>query len=123
MPKKRILIVEDERDVAMLMQQWLEGLDYEIQIAVGGADALKRIYQEKFDLVLMDYGMRDIKGDRVCLIVKEDDKMASLPVVIVTGHIEVDEKVFREYGATDVLYKPVERNDLIQKVEGYLKHS
>ena len=119
--KKRILIVEDERDVAMLLHEYLENENYEIQEVHSGAEALGRIFSGSgFDLVLLDYGMRDIKGDRVCELVRNDEKTKQLPVLIVTAHVEMDEKIFRDYGATDVLYKPVDSHELIEKIKKYL---
>ena len=89
--KKRILIVEDERDVAMLLHEYLENENYEIQEVHSGAEALGRIFSGSgFDLVLLDYGMRDIKGDRVCELVRNDEKTKQLPVLIVTAHVEMD---------------------------------
>lgn len=118
--KKRILIVDDEKDVAMLLHHYLEDDDYEIEEAYTGAEALNRIFAGDFDLVLLDYAMKDIKGDRVCLLTRAEDKMKKLPMIIVTAHVEVDDKVFREYGATDVLYKPVSSDELRNKIKKYL---
>lgn len=104
----------------MLLHHYLEDEEYEIEEAYSGADALNRIFTGNFDLVLLDYAMKDIKGDRVCLLTRADEKMNSLPVVIVTAHVEVDDKIFREYGATDVLYKPVSSDELKDKIKKYL---
>ena len=121
---KRILIVDDEKDVAMLLHHYLELKDYEVEEVYNGADALNRIFNRKFDLVLLDYGMRDIKGDRICSLTCSDAKMQKLPVIIiVTAHIEMDDRIFKEYGATDVIYKPLDAEELISKVEKYLGKS
>ena len=117
---KRILIVEDERDVAMLLHHYLDGMGYEIEEVYNGSEALNRIFTGGFDLVLLDYAMRDIKGDRICQLTRTDDRMLKLPVIIVTAHVEVDEHMFKEYGATDVLYKPVSGDELRQKIEHHL---
>lgn len=119
MAKKRILIVDDERDVAKLLRAYLEN-DYDVEEAHNGSDALNRIFKGEFDLILLDYAMKDIKGDRICQLTRTDDQTHKLPVIIVTAHVEVDEKQFREYGASDVLYKPVNNRDLLDKIEKYL---
>ena len=118
---KRILIVDDERDVAMLLEHQLEQHGYEIEKIYSGSEALTRIFQGGYDLILLDYGMKDIKGDRISLLIREDAKLRTLPVIIVTAHIEVDENEFKEYGATEVLYKPVESEDLLAAVKKCLK--
>src|SRR3989338_3533734 len=118
---KRILIVDDERDVAMLLEHQLEQHGYEIEKIYSGSEALTRIFQGGYDLILLDYGMKDIKGDRISLLIREDAKLRTLPVIIVTAHIEVDENEFKEYCATEVLYKPVESEDLLVAVKKCLK--
>ncbi len=118
--KKRILIVDDQRDVALLLHHYIQNEKYEVEEVHSGAEALNRVFKGGFDLVIMDYAMKDIKGDRICALMREDEKTKGLPVIIVTGHSEVDERVFREYGATDVLYKPVEGNELSLMVEKHL---
>jgi CheY-like chemotaxis protein len=111
------LIVDDERDVAMLLQHYLEQQGYEIEQIYSGSEALTRIFRGGFDLVLMDHDMKGIKGDRICLLMRADDKLRTLPVVIITAHIEVGELEFKEYGANAVLYKPVDSGELIATVK------
>ncbi len=118
--RKRILIVDDQRDVALLLHHYIQNEKYEVEEVYSGAEALTRVFTGGFDLVIMDYAMRDIKGDRVCMLMREDDKTKDLPVIIITGHSEIDEKVFRQYGATDVLYKPVLGDELKLVIEKYL---
>jgi len=120
---KRILIVDDERDVAMLLQHQLEQHGYAIEKIYSGSEALTRIFQGGFDLVLMDYGMKDIKGDRISLLMRADEKLRTLPIIIITAHVEVGERELKEYGANIVLYKPVEREDLLAAVKKCLKEA
>ena len=120
---KRILIVEDERDVATLLHHYLESKNYEVDEVYSGAEAMKRVFGGQYDLVLLDYAIRDIRGDRVCQLMRADKKMEKLPIIIVTGHIEVDDHIFKQYGATDVIYKPVDSDELYKKIEQHLGKS
>lgn len=120
---KRILIVDDERDVAMLLEHHLEQHGYEIEQIHSGSEALTRIFRGGYDLVLLDYGMKDIKGDRISLLMRADDKLRNLPIIIVTAHVEVGEREFKEYGANAVLYKPVESDELLATVRKCLKET
>src|SRR3989338_7012582 len=120
--KKRILVVDDQRDVAMLLQHQLER-QYEIEVVHSGAEALKRVFRDPYDLVLMDFDMKDIKGDRICLMMHSDDKIKNVPVIIITAHVEVDERIFKEYGASAVIYKPVAAEDLLKIIHACLKES
>ena len=113
---KRILIVDDDRQCAQLVTNILEMEGYETQEVYNGADALRRLTLEPFDLALIDFDMRDIKGDRICLMLRMEERTKDFPIMIVTAHVEKDEKVFRHYGATDVVYKPLDSEDFIKKV-------
>ena len=121
MPAKRILIVDDDKECAMLLREALRIRGYETEEVFSGAEALRRLSVDMYDLVLIDFDMRDIKGDRICLMLRLEDRYKDLPIVIVTAHVERDEKVFREYGATDVIYKPLDSKDFMLKVKKCLK--
>ena len=118
---KRILIVDDDRQCAQLVTNMLEMSGYETEEVYSGGDALRRLSQGNFDLALIDFEMRDIKGDRICLMLRLEEKTKDFPIMIVTAHIERDEKIFREYGATDVIYKPLDSEDFLKKVKKCLK--
>jgi CheY-like chemotaxis protein len=113
---KRILIADDERDVTLLIRHMLEIHGYETEEVHRGSEVLRRVSESNFDLVLLDFEMRDIQGDRVCLMLRLDEKTKNLPVMIVTAHVERDERIFKEYGASDVIYKPLDSDEFIKKV-------
>ena len=114
---KRILIVDDDRQCAHLITNMLEMGGYETEEVYNGADSLRRLSEDDFDLMLIDFDMRDIKGDRICSMLRMEDRYKDLPIMIITAHVEKDERVFRQYGATDVLYKPLESEDFLKKVK------
>ena len=120
---KRILIVDDERDIAMLLHHQIEQSGYEIEEIHSGSEALTRIFRGGFDLVLLDHAMKDIKGDRICLLIRADDRFRALPIIIITGHIEIEERVFKEYGANLVFYKPIESGELIAAIKKCLRET
>ena len=121
MPRKRILVVDDDRECAMLIRDILHIRGYETEQVHNGSDALRRLSEDAYDLALIDFDMRDIKGDRICLMLRLEDRYKDLPIMIVTAHVERDEKVFREYGATDVVYKPLDSEDFLRRVRKCLK--
>lgn len=123
MSAKRILVVDDERDCAILVRNLLELGGYETQEVFSGSDAMRRLSEDSFDLALIDFDMRDIKGDRICLMLRMDDKLKDLPIIIMTAHVERDERIFREYGATDVIYKPLDSDEFLKKVRKCLGES
>ena len=123
MAAKRILVADDDRSVAMLLRHLLIMHGYEVEEVYQGSDALRRISESPFDLLLLDFNMRDIKGDRVCLMLRMDEKTKDLPIMIVTAHTEREERIFKEYGATEVIYKPVDAEELTEKVRKCLKET
>ena len=118
---KRILIADDDRQCAQLVTNLLEMGGYETEEVYSGADTLRRLSEGGFDLALIDFDMRDIKGDRICLMLRLEEKTKDFPIMIVTAHVERDEKIFREYGATEVIYKPLDSEDFLKKVKKCLK--
>ena len=120
---KRILVADDDRGAAMVMRHMLLIHGYEVEEVYQGSDVLRRASESPFDLLLLDFNMRDIKGDRVCLMLRMDEKTKDLPIMIVTAHTEREERIFREYGATEVIYKPLETETFIQKVKKCLKEN
>ena len=121
MSAKRILIADDDRGAAQLIKNLLEMGGYETEEVNSGSDALRRLSEDKFDLALIDFDMRDIKGDRICLMLRMEDRYQDLPIMIVTAHVEREERVFKQYGATEVIYKPLDTKEFTQKIKRCLK--
>ncbi len=120
MGKKRILIADDDKRCVMLLHQLLEDAGYDVDDTSGGSEVLRRLTQGVYDLLLLDYDMRDIKGDKLSLMLRMDPLYEKLPIMIITGHVEKDEVVFKEYGATEVVYKPFENIDFLTRIRGLL---
>ena len=118
---KRILVADDDRGAAMVIRHMLIICGYEVEEVHQGSEALRRAFESPFDLLLLDFNMRDIKGDRVCSILRMDEKTKNLPIMIVTAHTEREEHVFKSFGATEVIYKPLDSEQFIQKVRKCLK--
>ena len=118
---KRILIVDDDKAYAMLIQYKLQNGGYESQITNRGSDAMRFAMAGYCDLILLDHKMPDVMGSRVCDNIRSDPKLKDLPIIIVTAQHELTEDVFISYGATDVIYKPFEDEELLGKIEKYLK--
>ena len=68
---KKILVVDDENDIAELIKDILEDEGYSISIANDGKSAINLIKEEKFDLILLDIMMPDISGTEVCIYIKK----------------------------------------------------
>ena len=101
----RVIIIDDERDLANTFQEYLEMKGHTVYIAYGGVDGLNLIQEHEVDLVIMDVLMSDLHGHEVIERLGEDVNKA--PIYMHTGDCDktLDEK-FRILGARGVLRKP-----------------
>lgn len=118
---KRILIVDDEKDFTMALRRKLELEGFEIEETHRGADVLPRLYQRPFDLVFLDYMMPDVRGHKVCEMIRSEEQFKDLPILIVTAYHDQEEHLLKAYGATEVFYKPVPTDELLDAVKRNLK--
>ena len=117
-PSKRILVVEDEPDVAELIRYHLEGNGYRVTTAARGEEALAQAHQEKPDLITLDIRLPDIDGFEVLQRLKSDEETADIPVVILS--IVPDRGDGFRLGAVDYVTKPVDEGRLLSAVGAIL---
>lgn len=118
--KRRILIVDDEKGITMSLRRMFELEGYEIEEIHRGAEAFRRLSTTDFDLVLLDYLLPDVKGDKVLDMIRSDERLRDLPVFIVTAYHDQTEERLKACGATEVFYKPVSAETLIRRAKEYL---
>lgn len=117
--KPRILIVEDEKRIARFMQMELEHEGYRCTIEYDGGQALDRIGQEHFDLVLLDFMLPDMNGAMVC---KRAREISQIPIMIVSAKDDVDAKVeCLDLGADDYITKPFNSKELFARIRVLLR--
>jgi CheY-like chemotaxis protein len=120
MAKKKILIVDDTDWNRDLLVQLLEE-EYEVSEAVDGEEAVKMAAQERPDLILMDLGMPVMDGWEATRRIKANNETKDIRVIAVTSHAMVgDEITAREVGCDDYIAKPVDENELMQKIRKFL---
>ena len=119
----RILIVEDDADLANLTTHWLERAGYSVQHAGDGAVALKMLGGDPLPtLVLLDVMLPKIDGFEVLRRIRADRRTRTLPVVVVTSFSrDKDEKRGRELGANDYIVKPLMELDFLKRIEHIVK--
>ena len=121
MQKKRILIVEDEENLLKLETILLTVKGYQVTGALTGNDALKKICDETFDLILLDIMLPDIDGFEVCSRVKKDPRTSVIPVVMLTAKKNPhDQKRGVACGASTYLTKPFKSAMIIEVIEKLL---
>ncbi|MFQ5816237.1 MAG: PleD family two-component system response regulator, partial [Candidatus Hydrothermarchaeaceae archaeon] len=117
----RIMIVDDEPNIMVLTRKMLEKKGYEVSEAKSGEECLKRLKQEKPDLILLDVMLRGEDGWEICKKIKSAEETKGIPVVMFTirGSEDSVEKSM-ECGADAHISKPFDMEDLQDTVERLL---
>ena len=116
-----VLIVEDDRNIAELLQIYLEKEGYAVTVAEDGGKGLAKYRAIKPDLVLLDVMMPVMDGWAVCKAIRQE---SSTPVIMLTAKGEIDDKVTGlKAGADDYMTKPFEMKELLARIEAVLRRS
>jgi DNA-binding response OmpR family regulator len=121
--KTRVLIVEDEPDIAGLMKHALErGGDMGVEIVGTGAAALKSVMEDPPGLVLLDLNLPFIDGLEVCRLLRGRASSAAVPIIMVTARTSESDRVAGlEFGADDYVTKPFSLRELVARVRAVLR--
>jgi two-component system, OmpR family, alkaline phosphatase synthesis response regulator PhoP len=113
----RVLVVEDERDVAELLRYNLAKEGYDVVVATTGPDAIKLAHDQRPDLVLLDIMVPHLNGWEICRRLKQDAETRPIPVIMLTGRVEEGDKVLGfEVGADDYVTKPFSPRELLARI-------
>ena len=123
MPKHRVLIVEDEQDIAGLIKHTLErGGEAEAQIVGSGDAALKAVTERPPDLIILDLNLPVISGLEVCRILRSRADLPHMPIIMLTARTSEDDRVSGlEQGADDYVTKPFSLRELSARVRAVLR--
>ncbi|MGH9456823.1 MAG: response regulator [Thermoanaerobaculia bacterium] len=111
-----ILIVEDDPQVARLINLVLQRHGFEGEIVADGKSALEKIRQNRPQAIFADLSIRGMSGEALCSTLKRDDATRGIPFIILSGDRDIAEKA-GQCGADDHLGKPFEFEDLIRLVK------
>ncbi len=117
----KILIVEDDRNIADLLRLYLEKEGYEVVIALDGLKGLEKFRQEQPALVLLDVMLPGMDGWGVCRSIRSE---AKTPIIMLTAKSETEDKVAGlKQGADDYITKPFEMKEVLARIEAVLRRS
>jgi DNA-binding response OmpR family regulator len=118
----RILVVEDDPDIAQLVERYLDKAGFETERAATGRDALTSIAARTPDLLVLDLMLPQVDGLEVCRMLRADGATASLPIIMLTARAEESERIVGlELGADDYLAKPFSPGELVARVRALLR--
>ena len=116
------MVIDDHPENLRLIESYLEPEDYRVTAFPSGALALAAAQRHPPDLILLDIRMPDLDGFEVCRRLKADPRLASIPVIFLSGVEQTDEKVKGfQLGCVDYVMKPVHRDELCVRVRTHLK--
>jgi two-component system, OmpR family, phosphate regulon response regulator PhoB len=119
---RKILIIEDETDVADLLTLNLRKAGYRISTAADGAGGLEKARDDKPDLIILDLMLPKMSGLEVCKILKGDTATAQLPILMLTARAEeIDRIVGLEFGADDYVTKPFSPREIVLRIRAILR--
>ena len=122
--KKRIILIEDEEDIAALLKLQAELSGYKLHVEVDGINGYRAIEREKPDLVLLDIMLPGQNGFDVCRKMKSHTDLKNIPVIILTAKAEeIDIILGLELGADDYIAKPFSPKVLFSKIKAILRRS
>lgn len=121
-PMKKLLIVDDEPDIAASIQYVLTQEGFLTLLAHDGVKAIQLVEAEKPDLIILDLMMPGLDGYEVCRRVRSSDRKT--PILMLTARTsEIDTVVGLELGANDYIAKPVRLRELVARVKAHLRES
>lgn len=120
----KILIIEDERDLAELLAFNLGKEGFQTLIALDGRSGLNMARTERPDIILLDLMLPEMGGIDVCKLLRKQESTSGIPVIMVTAKgEEIDKVVGFEVGADDYLVKPFSTRELLLRVKAILRRS
>ena len=120
----KILAVDDELDVLLIVKTTLQSEGYEVETASDGTDALALAREVSPDLILLDMMMPGMSGLDVLRELKADDSVCTIPVIMLTGLSEKDKIQKALVSGTDYyIVKPFDHQDLLSKINDALQNA
>ncbi|MDB5063222.1 MAG: response regulator [Mucilaginibacter sp.] len=120
--KKRLLILDDDKDILDVMYEIFKDEGYEVKIIENADNILNDIANYRPDIILLDYILNGINGGEICHQIKTNEATCNIPVIIVTAYSKVINSL-GDYGCDSFISKPFEITELVQQVNELLTYS
>ncbi len=120
----RVLVVEDDRDIAELVARYLSKAGFAVETVASGRDALSVIAERPPDLLVLDLMLPQMDGLEICRVVRGNNNTSGMPIIMLTARAEESERIVGlELGADDYIAKPFSPNELVARVRALLRRA
>jgi DNA-binding response OmpR family regulator len=116
---KRILVLDDNKDVLFVIKEALSYEKYEVRITSDSSHIIKIIHDFKPDLVILDYKLKGFNGDEICRQIKADQLLYDTPVIICSAYLDNNIDLLT-CGCDAIIAKPFGLDELLEKVNGLI---
>jgi DNA-binding response OmpR family regulator len=120
----RVLVVEDDPDIAQLVAHYLEKAGFSTELLANGRDALSAIVARPPDVLVLDLMLPQVDGLEICRMVRSNTATAAIPIIMLTARAEESDRIVGlEIGADDYLAKPFSPNELVARVRALVRRA
>jgi DNA-binding response OmpR family regulator len=120
----RVLVVEDDPDIAQLVAHYLEKAGFTAEITPSGRDALTSVAARPPDLLVLDLMLPQVDGLEICRTIRGNEATAGVPIIMLTARAEESDRIVGlEIGADDYLAKPFSPGELVARVRALLRRA
>ncbi len=122
--KRKILVIDDDPVILKMLSERLKANGYDVHQASEAAVGLDMVFHADHDLIILDVMMPIINGYNFCRLVKTQEKLRSIPIIMVTGRSEeTDKEIGEEVGADAYITKPFQMEDILTTIKNFLQKS
>jgi DNA-binding response OmpR family regulator len=120
----RVLVVEDDRDIAELVERYLQKAGFATELTASGRDALKVLAERPPDVLILDLMLPHVDGLEICRVARGSPRTAAMPIIMLTARGDESERIVGlEIGADDYMAKPFSPNELVARVRALLRRT
>ena len=111
----KILVVDDDPDISMMLKLMLEYKGYSVTILDKAQDTVKTLQEDTISMVIIDMLLSGVSGTDICKEIRKDYKTAGFPILMISAHPNAKE-ICLEAGADDFISKPFDMHDILFKI-------
>jgi diguanylate cyclase (GGDEF)-like protein len=118
----RILVVDDDEVIRIMMKQLLETSEFQCDVARDGREAIKMVSESHHDLIILDVSMPNMDGFEVCRILREEEASSDIPIIFLSAKAELEDRMKGfQMGADDYVPKPFSYDELVARIKVSLR--